>query len=379
MPNGNNSSPVAQLFLPEETRQILRKSALCSKLSDDQAAYFFEVCERTKLDPFTGMIRPDIRKRKLEDGSYEPVMLIITTLQGLRGIGDRSGLLDGESEIEWTGVNGEWHNAWLPKEPPIAARASIYRKDRTHPQTEIVRWDAFCQFVYNKKGEPVPNAFWDRMGSHMLGKCARAAGYRGAFPNLCSNLYITEEIHEELDKDSEEAIEAEMTRRARADKTYWEEENKKGNFSIDQQQQREKGEIASMGTSPKLTDRKVAQTEKTGAELFAGARTAPLPAPLPSEATTLPSEETTSPTNLIDMGGWQNFVITRIQLFKGRTVASLTKNEMDGLQGLMEKLKASWGGLDEDFKNHFNAIQARMDDDYQKELDKMAAGDFQLT
>jgi len=341
MSNGvNNSSPAP--FLTQEQKDILRKSPLCSKLSDDQADYFFEVCERTRLDPFTGQIRPDIRSKKIKDNEYEKVMLIITTLQGLRGIADRSGVFDGESEVEWTGSNGEWNNAWLPSEPPVAARASIYRKDRSRPQTEVVRWDAFCQFVYDKQGAEVPNPFWKRMGSHMLGKCSRAACYRGAFPNLCSNLYIQEELREELDKDSEEAIEAEMVRRARADKTYWDEQNKQGNFSIDQQQRREKEAQADQ------TDRKV-----QGGDLFS----TPEPAPLATVPESQPS--------------WFNFKLTRIENLKDRTVGSLTEAEVAGFSKFVENAEARWGSLDEGLKGVYHAVKARMDDDRKKVLNEL--------
>ena len=95
-------------FLTPEQRDILSKSTLCEKLDENQKAYFFEVVERTRLDPFTGMIRPDVRKKTEEDGTKTPTLLIITTLQGLRVIGDRTGQLDGEDAPEWCDADGKW-------------------------------------------------------------------------------------------------------------------------------------------------------------------------------------------------------------------------------------------------------------------------------
>jgi phage recombination protein Bet len=371
MTNGNSSSPAP--FLLEEQRQILRKSALCAKLNDDQANYFFQVVERTRLDPFTGQIRPDVRQTTQPDGSKQPTMLILVTLQGLRGIGERTGQHDGESPIEWCGTNGEWVTEWLADVPPVAARSSVFRKDRSHPQISVVRFDAFCQYVYDKGGKLTPNPFWKRMGSHMLGKCSLAGAYRGAYPNQCSGVYINEEIGEELDSDSEEAIEAEMLRRAQSEKEYWDKEREKGNLPIDEQQKLEKEKSANgpkkSATAPK-TSGKAAETSapvKTGSDLF--------PKP-PAIRSSLLSEQQTPPTKTevppstadllpskTEDASWQAFRITRITALKDRTVMSLNATELEALKPWMERVKGSWGNIDQDYKDHYAAIQARIDSD----------------
>lgn len=332
--------PSTKLFLSEEQREILRKSALCSKLNSDQTEYFFEVIERTRLDPFTGQIRADIRNAKNEDGQKVPTLIIITTLQGLRGIGDRSGQLDGESAPEWCDADGNWKDVWLSSDPPAAARASVYRKDRPRPQTATVRWDAFCQLTYDRNGNAVPGPFWKRMGSHMLAKCALAAGYRGAFPNQCSGLYISEELGGELDADSEEAIEAEMIRRANAEKQYWDKEREKGNLPIDEVQKQQN-----------LRD--------------AREHTHYIPGPPVQQS----AVRELTPFNKAD---WQNFVIRRIQLFKGRTVGSLTPGELQGAGNWMAQIEKSWSNIDDDLKAHYKAIKARLD--YEREASALADG-----
>jgi phage recombination protein Bet len=340
--------PTLKTFLSPEQREILRKSPLCAKLTSDWCDYFFEVVERTKLDPFTGQIRPDVRKAKEEDGTKVPTLIIITTLQGLRSIGDRSGHLDGESAPEWSDANGEWKDVWLYSDPPVAARASVYRKDRPRPQTAVVRWDAFVQLIYDKQGNLVPGPFWKKMGSHMLAKCALAAAYRGAFPNQCSGLYISEEIGDELDPDSEEAIEAEMIRRARDEKAYWDEERKKGNLPIDELQR-------SQGIFPRtLPDQSL-----RGAALV--------------QQNAVPESHSALSPNEIKQGkgDWQFFTIRRVQLFQGRTVGSLTVGELEGLSSWMEKVEKAWANLDEDLKAHYKAIKGRMD----YERDQMALAD----
>lgn len=325
-------APNAKTFLSPEQREILKKSPLCSKLTDDWLDYFFEVVERTKLDPFTGQIRPDVRKAKDDEGNKVPQLIIITTLQGLRGIGDRSGQLDGESAPEWCDADGNWKDVWLGSDPPTAARVSVYRKDRPRPQVAIVRWDAFVVQNYDKNGKLVPGPFWKKMGSWMLAKCGLAAAYRGAFPNQCSGLYISEELAPELDPDSEEAIEAEMIRKARDEKAYWDAEREKGNVSIDEQQR-------NAGIFPRSVNAQQSAVHE--------------PTPF-------------------NKGDWENFLIHRIQLFKGRTVGSLTAGELQGANGWMAQIEKSWSNIDDDLKAHYKAIKARLD--YEREATALADG-----
>lgn len=334
-------------FLSPEQREILKKSPLCAKLTPDWLDYFFEVVERTKLDPFTGQIRPDVRSSKDGDGNKHPNLIIITTLQGLRSIGDRSGQLDGESAPEWCGVDSPWADVWLNDEPPAASRASVFRKDRPRPQTATVRWDAFVVLVFDGKGNLVPGPFWRKMGSHMLAKCALAAAYRGAFPNQCSGLYISEEIGEELDPNSEEAIEAEMIRKTRAEKEYWDKEREKGHLAIDEEQ-RNAG-IFPRGQHP---------LEQT------------IPSPPVQQSPELNSGNGPTVINQ-GKGDWQFFTIRRLQVFQGRTVGSLTAAELGGLGPWMQRVEKAWANLDEDLKAHYKAIKGRMD----YERDAMALAD----
>lgn len=347
-------TPKQTAFLSQEQRDILAKSALCEKLDENQKAYFFEVVERTRLDPFVGQIRPDVRKKTEEDGTKTPTLIIITTLQGLRVIADRTGQLDGEDAPEWCGSDGQWMDVWLADDPPKAARASVHRKDRPRAQTQICRWDAFVQLKFGQGGNKIPNPFWQRMGSHMLGKCSLAGCYRGAFPNQCSGLYISEELSETLDPDSEEAIESEMIFRARREKAYWDEQATKGNYPIDVQQRMERERLQQPnGPLPSsVIGGPVLPTEllpKASAPPSAPpAPTTPRPAPPPTPVPPPPPED------------WRNFVITRLTAFQGRTVGSLTGPEINGFEDWLKKVATSWGAIDADLKNHFLALRERL-------------------
>jgi hypothetical protein len=190
--------------------------------------------------------------------------------------------------------------------------------------------------VFDKAGNLVPGPFWKKMGSHMLGKCALAAAYRGAFPNQCSGLYISEEIGAELDPDSEEAIEAEMIRRARDEKAYWEAEHAKGNLDISTAQRQQ-------GIFPRNEQ----------------------PAPVQPTAVQQQPDLGPAPMRVGKADDWQLFVIRRIELFKGRTVGSLNPAELQGMVNWMAKVEKAWPALDEDLKAHYKAIKARMD--YERE------------
>lgn len=358
--NGEPAAAKAIQFLSSEQREILSKSALCEKLDANQRAYFFEVVERTHLDPFTGQIRPDVRKKTEEDGTKTPALLIIVTLQGLRSIGERTGQLDGEGTVEWCGKDGQWLDVWLADEPPKAARASVYRKDRPRAQTQICRWDAFVQLKkYDQRGELVPGPFWKRMGSHMLGKCSLAGAYRGAFPNQCSGLYIDEELQEVLDPDSEEAIEAEMIRKARAEKAFWDEKAKEGIYPIDVQQQREKAALAQQARpGPELNAIAGGVGGPLGSVVVGTTPPAPLPAAsAPPSAPPAPRPTTPPPPPPTD---WRNFVISRIEVFQGRTVGSLTEGEMGSLRSWLERAEKAWGSLDAGLKAHYIALRDRL-------------------
>jgi RecT family protein len=104
---------------------------------------------------------------------------------------DRTGNYDG-CVISWW--NGEiWTEEWLEDEPPAAAKAVVYHKQRKYPEVAIAKWSAYAQ----------PNSsFWTRMPAHMLGKCAKALALRGAFPDQMAGLYAHEELQGSLDSDT---------------------------------------------------------------------------------------------------------------------------------------------------------------------------------
>jgi phage recombination protein Bet len=330
-------------FLNQQQRDLLRVE-YGDKFSRHQLDFFFEVVERQKLDPFLREIWPVTRQAKDEEGKYQPRLIILTTLQGFRVNADRTNLCDGESPIQWCGRNAEWVDAWLQSEPPSAARASVFRKDRSRAQTAVCNWDAFCVTVYNKKGDAVPNSFWARMGAHMLGKVALAQAYRGAFPQM-SGVYLEEEVPDVLDPDSEVAVEAEMTRKAIKEKEYWDKERAEGHPPT-----------AEQPPEPEVTS--------------------PLIAPPPPESE--PGDiEFHSKIRVMNAenprADWRTFPIARIKSLAGRSVGTLTLGELSALEPWLERVKETWGSLDNDIRAHYTAIQQRIQLEEQRGQKSQAA------
>jgi RecT family len=340
-------------FLGEKQRALLRKG-MCAPLSEDQAEYFFEVVERMRLDPFKGEIWPSMRRSKDEHGQWQPSMFVLIKLQGFRTNGDRSGVCDGESPIQWCGPDEIWKEVWLASEPPMAARASVYRKDRSRPQTAVCLWRSYSQNVFDRQGNEVPNAIWKRMGPHMLGKCALAGAYRGAFPQQSSGVYISEEIGEGTDVESEASIEAEMTRRYAREHEYWATQRAKGIYPVGEEPHSD----AETKTEPAVV-KEPEPSKPEPAEVVHGivsASTAPETAP-----------EDKMPVTLAEAGDpradWRTFPITRIRIFEGRTVGSLSANELRGLTPWLERVSGRWGSVDNDVKSHYRAITQRLEHD----------------
>jgi phage recombination protein Bet len=344
----SNDAPKAPVltvapFLNAEQRELLREE-YGEKFTKHQLSYFFEICERAKLDPFLREIWPITRQAKDEEGRYQPRMIIITTVTGFRVNADRTSLCDGESPVQWCGRNGQWQDVWLQPEPPAAARVSVYRKDRSRPQVAVVNWDAFCPKVYNKQGQEVPTSFWLRMGPHMLGKVAIAQAYRGAFPQM-ANVFVEEEVPEVLDPDSEAGIEAEMTRRYIRDAEYWEKQKELGHYPAGQQPPLPQEEKA-----PEATVSDVSKTRHFS-EM-----------PLPPES---PFSEPAKPIARIQVqpdprADWRDFPIERIKTFKGRTIGSLSSADLTALTPWLERVKETWGSVDNDIRAHYTALMQRI-------------------
>lgn len=187
--NNENMTP----FLSTEETDVLKRTLL-SGYTDDEQESFIRLCQRTLLDPFSKQIYATRRWVKKGDTKI-PTLVPVTSVIGLTAIAARTGQYDG-CQTFWTGKDGVWREEWLEEEFPTAAKCIVYHKERSHPEVGIAHWAGYCGQQYNSTSKRWEvTEFWERLGPFMLAKCAKAQGLRGAFPDLCANLYISEELH----------------------------------------------------------------------------------------------------------------------------------------------------------------------------------------
>ena len=159
-------------FAPDQVDLI--KRTICKGSSDDELKLFLYQCERTGLDPFTRQI-------------YWIAKRVQVSIDGFRLIAQRSGEYTGQSGPFWCGQDGAWHDVWLDKEAPVAAKVGIWRRDFREPCWGVARYDAYAQAT---------GPMWKKMADTMLAKCAEALGLRKAFPQELSGLYTTDEMEQ---------------------------------------------------------------------------------------------------------------------------------------------------------------------------------------
>jgi phage recombination protein Bet len=178
------------------------KGNVCKGATDAELATFLEVCKAKRLDPFSKQIHAVKRWTK----DHGEVWSYQIGIDGFRAIADRTGERDGEEGPYWCGDDGKWHDLWLDKKPPRAARMLVFRKGVSRPYKGLAQWDFYCQC---KKGG-APNLMWEKGGPHMLAKCAEALALRKAFPEDLSGVALPEEMGQ-AENDYPNTIDAEFT------------------------------------------------------------------------------------------------------------------------------------------------------------------------
>jgi len=162
-------------WTPEQ--QQLISSNIAPGCTSDELKLFAYACQRTGLDPFSRQIYAIKRSNKLT---------IMTSIDGLRSIAERTGELDGSS-TEWCGDDGIWADVWLGSKPPAAAKTTIWRKGSTHP---FVGTALFRDYNANQ-------GMWGKMPAAMIAKCSESLALRKSFPHNLSGLYSIDEMEQE--------------------------------------------------------------------------------------------------------------------------------------------------------------------------------------
>ena len=182
-------------WTPEQV-SLIKSQIAYPTISNDELAYFSEVCKQSGLSPFQKQIYAIKRMVYNSDTKQkEPKMVIQVAIDGLRLAAARSNLYGG-SQSFWCGEDGEWKDVWLSLHAPSAAKTLVYRIGSTSPFVGVARFNSYKQEVNGKLTK-----FWDSMPDVMIAKVSEALALRKAFPAELSGLYAKEEM-DQADNDS---------------------------------------------------------------------------------------------------------------------------------------------------------------------------------
>jgi phage recombination protein Bet len=156
------------------------RDLLAPGLDDAELALFADVCNHSKLDPFSRQIWAYKR----------PKLTIHASIDGLRLIALRTGLYGGQLAAKWCGPDRQWVDVWLERDnPPAAAMKAVFRKDYDAPTVAVAVFDSYAQ---RKDGKLT--GVWATGPEVMIAKCAEALALRQAFPAEMAGLYVEGEI-----------------------------------------------------------------------------------------------------------------------------------------------------------------------------------------
>lgn len=174
----------------EEQIGILR-AHVAPNFSEAELAYGLTVAKARGLDPFAKQVYFTKRRQWDRDSNgYLERVTVEPTIDGFRVIAARTGEMDGCEDPLWCGADGVWRDVWLEKDPPSAAKVTVYRRNHRKHYSAVARFDEYAQ----RKKDNSLTQMWLKMPGAMLAKCAEALALRRAFPEALGGLYSHEEM-----------------------------------------------------------------------------------------------------------------------------------------------------------------------------------------
>lgn len=165
-------------FDKNDQKYQLLKRTIAKDLTDEEFELFAYICKCTKLDPFIKQIYPMKRKVKNKYGSYTEVMTIMTGIDGLRTIAERTrNYSPGKETFFHYNNDGK------------LLSATVYVKKRTE---DGVWHETSATAIFSEYQQD--SFIWKEKPHVMIAKCAESLAIRRAFPSDTANLYTAEEM-----------------------------------------------------------------------------------------------------------------------------------------------------------------------------------------
>lgn len=157
--------------------QLLKKTILDDRTTNDELQLFALVCERTGLDPFLKQIY-GIR--------YKGRLTFQTSIDGYRLIADRTGKYAGSEDPLFDEGLNLYQHLQTGRGNPLTATVTVWKvcQGVKGAFTASASWNQYAQ----------QNPTWQRMPHLMLAKCAESLALRKAFPAELSGLRTQEEM-----------------------------------------------------------------------------------------------------------------------------------------------------------------------------------------
>lgn len=180
---------VLKLYTDEQLG-VIRNHVASPDFTDTELAYCLSVAKARNLDPLKKQVYFTKRRKRDANDNWVATVTVEPTIDGFRSMAEDTKEVDGYEGPFWCGADGVWHDVWIAKEPPAAAKITVYRKGCARGFTAIARYSAYVQT--DKSGKP--NHIWNKMPDNQLAKCAEALCLRKAFPQQLGQFYTHEEM-----------------------------------------------------------------------------------------------------------------------------------------------------------------------------------------